>query len=823
MPSQEEYLDQLLRNIMNGGKGLPPEEEPVVEGTAAETAQEVEEIYTNGSTGRAQRSADINPDMLDMPVVEEVPEESGLTDLSAPMEEMQGMPEKMPVAEEMPGEMPGEMPAVEETPEEPVPDDLSALMEELQGMSGEMPAVEGMPEEMPVTEEMPEEPVPDDLSALMEELQGMPENNEDTTGASADDDIAELFKTFEDGLDAPVENIESAEAYPGLFPEASSDLSDVIPEEKVVDSPTTADISSMSEDDIERLLAESRAASEDSSGSPEEAFQGDVVDLLEGTEDGELQEIQDLLEKSDNNEAVDDEIEDILKEAVQESYQNSAGSRQSDTDADHEKGAEEQMSPRQQKAMEKKRLKEEKAAAKKAAKEARKAEKAARKAARKGGQNAENAADGVAAGVEQSVDTAFLDSILSEAGKIDGAETISSATGNYDVKVDNIIPDEEEDISATQKDVAELNSSGNNDLGIDLDNLFGGSAESTIMAGGDSDLAGFVALDGSEMNGVIELGGGDDEDDKPKKKGFFSRFLEFLTEEEEEEEENEDIKLSEENQEIIEDLDKEKAQKDKKGKKGKKKAKKADASSEGGEEGEEGEEGKKGKKKKAKKPKKEKLPKEEEPVDPQKRLSLKKVLPIALICLSLGAAIIIMTYASVNFSDRKMARDAYYEGDYQTCYQNLYGKDLNESEQVMFGKSECVLRIRMWIREYEILAAEGAGLEALDSLIQSVNDYPELYDYAGQCNAAGEVAQEYAVILNLLYENYGLTEDQARAIAAEPDDIEYTRQVNAIVQGGAYGSWNEPEPEVDVPLQDELPEEAELPEGTFIDTNASAQ
>ena len=890
MPSQEEYLDQLLRNIMNGGKGQPPEEEPAVEETTAETVQDAGEIYADGSAGEAQWPAgrdQVVPAVEEMPegipAAVELPGESDLDTRSVDMEEVQGMPEEaygmfgsmpeeMPMAESMPeevpltesmseevpltGSIPEEMPPEEESFMDPDLGDLSALMEELQGMPEEMPLPESMPEvtpmtenmseevpltesmseEVPLTESIPEETPPveesfmdpdlGDLSALMEELQGASENMEDTTGASAgDDDIAELFKTFEDEPEAPVDNKESAETIPETFAETPQfDFLDEITEENAVDSPTAEDISSMSEDDIERLLAESREVSEDSSGSAE-AFQGDVVDLLEGTKDGELQEIQDLLEKSDNNEAVDDKIESILKEAVQEDYQNSTGSRRSGTDADHEKEAEEQLPPRQQKAMEKKRLKEEKAAAKKAAREARKAEKAAKKAARKGGQNAEDidTIDGAAA--ERSVDTAFLDSILSEAGKIDGAETISSATGNYDVKVDNIIPDEGEDTSTAQDGAEGSAFSASDDLGVDLANLFGGSseAESAMLEDGDSDLAGFVALDGNEVNGVIELGGVDEEETKPKKKGFFSRFLEFLTEEEEEEEENEDIKLSEENQGIIEDLDKEKAQKDKKGKKGKKKAKKADASSEGGEEGEEGEEDKKGKKKKAKKPKKEKLPKEEEPVDPGKKLSLKKVLPIVLVCLSLGAVIIITVYGTANFIDRKTARNAYYEGDYRTCYQNLYGKDLNESEQVMFGKSECILRIRMWIREYEVLAAEGAGLEALDSLIQSVNDYPELYEYAGQCNAAGEVAQEYATILNLLYGNYGLTEDQARAIAAEPDDIEYTRQVNTIVQGGTYGSWNEPEPEVDVPLQDELPEETEMPEGNFIDTNAPVQ
>ena len=688
---------------------------------------------------------------------------------------------------------------------------------------------EGLPEVEDVfgMEELPEA---EDVLGMLEMAEGSDlsdtsdgfENGGDFLGEPVEDtDLADLLKTFEDPMDTSSENsgmagILSDDSMPGVVgAESEEDETDIL---------TSTDVSLMSEDDIERLLAESSGMSENDAHSPEEEFQGDVVDLLKGTEDNELKEIQDLLEKSDNNEAVGDEIEALLQGAAQGSENTSASVGEDNFD-----GAEGEMSPKQKKAMEKKRLKEEKAAAKKAAKEAKKAEKAAKKAARKGKEAVQNgdsvqgpelSGDQNAAKAEP-VDTALLDSILSEAGKIDGAETISSATGNYDVKIDDIFQDGEEDSSTTENSAAEPSSSAAADFGIDLDNLFGGGMET---GGADAaDLPDFVALDGNDVTGIMELAGEEEEDAKPKKKGFFSRFLEFLTEEEEEEEENENIKLSEENQEIIEELDKEKNKKDKKGKKGKKKAKKADASVEDGEEGEEGEEDKKGKKKKAKKPKKEKLPKEEEPDDPKKKLSLKKVLPIVLTCLSITGAIIIVTFASVDFSDKKAGKDAYYEGDYLTCYQNLYGKDLNESEQIMYCKSECILTIRLWIREYGMLEAEGARLEALDSLIQSVNDYPTLYEYASQWNAAGEVAQEYATILNLLYENYGLTEDQARAIAAEPDDIDYTMQINAIVQGGAYGSWNEPEPVVDVPLQDELPEETELPEGNFIDTNTSAQ
>ena len=674
-------------------------------------------------------------------------------------------------------------------------------------------------EDLVQSSDIPEEAGTIEYSAAQEAISDLP---------AEDPDIEELLRSFDDSPEIPAEETGKAEQ-----PEepAGFDLADLLKEEDI----ETEEESPMSEDDIERLLAANRETAESNIGSSEEEFQGDVVDLLQGTDDSELQEIQDLLEKSDNNEAVGSEIEALLQGNDQGNQQGfgSAFASEANSDTDDEDAL---LTPKQRKALEKKRLKEKKAAAKKAAKEAKKAKKAGKKTGidpQKAADNTQSAAPAASTGengaggmTEEPIDTAFLDSILSEANKITSAENISSATGNYDAKVGKIMQDEGEDIGAPSQKKGGASSSGSDDLGIDMSDLFGdgASAENSLMTGGElADLPDFEALDGGDVTGILELAGEEGEETKPKKKGFFSRFLEFLTEEDDEEEENENIKLSEENQGIIEELDKEK--KDKKGKKGKKKAKKADASAEDGEEGEEGEEdkGKKGKKKKEKKPKKEKLPKEEEPVEPGKKLGLKKVLPVLLSCLSLGVVIIIIVFASVDFNDKKAAKEAYYNGDYLTCYQNLFGKDLDETEQIMYGKSEAVLRIRLWLREYEWYVADGEELEALDSLIQSVNEYPVLYEYATQWNAAGEVAQEYSIILNVLYEKYGLTEDQARAIAAEPDDIEYTRQVNAIVQGGAYGSWNEPEPVEEGSLPDELPEETDLPEGNFIDTNSSVQ
>lgn len=311
---------------------------------------------------------------------------------------------------------------------------------------------------------------------------------------------------------------------------------------------------------------------------------------------------------------------------------------------------------------------------------------------------------------------------------------------------------------------------------------------------------------------------------KAHKKGFFARVLDFFTEEEVEQEDNgnENLPISEENKGIIKELDKEKAA----GKKAKKTKKKGKGKQEPAEEQKNGSDNARQRPKKEKKKRKKKTPEETglaeaemQPLIPEKKLTLKRVLPVALIAVSVGLFLIIFVNASVNYSDKREAHAAFYEGDYQTCYQNLFGKELNETEQVMYGKSESILHIRLWLREYEMFASEGSDPEALDSLIQTVHKYPELYAYAQQWNAGQEVADVYTQILALLSERYGLTEEQAQSIADEPDDVQYTRMVLAITQGKGFGSWNQPqEPEIPVeePVEDELPEEEGLGTDIFV-------
>lgn len=312
----------------------------------------------------------------------------------------------------------------------------------------------------------------------------------------------------------------------------------------------------------------------------------------------------------------------------------------------------------------------------------------------------------------------------------------------------------------------------------------------------------------SDIMDILKAAGADIADDaeqKKEKKGFFAKLLDLFTEEDEEEEESDQLKLSDENKQILEEMDKN-------GKNGKKKEKKQKK------------EKRPKKEKQPKKPKKEKPKKEAAPAVPEKKLSPKKIIPIVVVCISLGAVILIVGNFLTEYISKKSGREAYYAGDYQTCYQNLFGRELNETEQVMYSKSESILTIRMWLREYEVFVNEGSELEALDSLLQAVHDYPTLLDYATQWNVQDEVISAFEEILNILSEKYQLSQEEAQAIADISDNVEYTKNVMLVLKKLGLGSWEFPDTAQTVTavnpaqntenlpeeLPDPLPEEKEI-------------
>ncbi len=742
MPSEEEYLDQLLKGIMEPAESEPePEPEPEPE---------------------------LEPSIVEEPIVEE------------------------PIAEELITEEPIiEEAVIEEIiPQESVIEETIAVEEIYEAPVMQEPAFDVPDIQEPVYDASDIEESTE--IAEMSEFVEMPEMD-----ASLEDDDILKKMVFEN---ATIEDV------------LQDDFFAELEELEAMDEFSTEESDIMSVEEIEQILAENQSEAEgdvEFAGSDlTDNEDANLMSLLEESPEAELQDIYDMLRKSDNNEAVD---EDMLALLGTISGSDEAAMLQAELDAmEEDSQALSGLTEREKKTVEKKRLKAEKAEAKRAAKAAKKAEKEAQRAAKKAAKEIAKENKEAVAGSEEAKESDVFEGIdelstedmldlqdLLAFGAMDSPSEEALAELQQDVQVQSkpkIAEMPEENVAITDNVMDESMSADMQEI----DELLSLAGISDISEDGASVVD--LADESFEVASLSELEVQEKIPEK-EKKGLFARILDFLTETDEDEDEEkgtEDIPLSDENRNILEEIDKEeKSAGKKKGKKDKKE--KAVKKTE-----------------KPKKPKKPKKQKEKHlavsPVkDSKSKLPVKAMFSIGVLCASILAAILLLVNLGGDFAAKREATKAYYNGDYATCYRTFYGRELNESQKVMYAKSESILRIKIRMRQYEIFASENSEVEALDVLIQTVNDYATFYEYASKWNAEEEVLAVYEQILTIMQDKYHLTESEALKIAAEPDDVEYTKIVTSIAEGKQYSSSNE-EAVLPENLPDMLPEELNFPE-----------
>lgn len=309
--------------------------------------------------------------------------------------------------------------------------------------------------------------------------------------------------------------------------------------------------------------------------------------------------------------------------------------------------------------------------------------------------------------------------------------------------------------------------------------------------------------------------GGDEnaqDGDGEKKSGFFGRMLTMLTESDDDLEEafkeaeaaegapasgtvpeGEATGITDENKEILEQLDAEEGSKGKKKKKkkGKKSKKGGEQTSEGTEESEEGEEGadddsKKKKKKKEKKPKAPKVAAaEEENQRKPKKLPKKRVRNTFVLALSVLAAMVIACFGFTKIINTQDARWAFDNQDYSTTYQNFYGLELEGDDAQIYDKSVVILTMDRKLTSYNNYKRLGMDREAVNALIEGVKIYPDTKAKADSLGVAGQVDYTYSQILEQLL-SYGVTEEDAKEIAAYVSRVQYTKRIDSIVNGTPF-------------------------------------
>ena len=281
---------------------------------------------------------------------------------------------------------------------------------------------------------------------------------------------------------------------------------------------------------------------------------------------------------------------------------------------------------------------------------------------------------------------------------------------------------------------------------------------------------------------------------EPKEPGFLAKLIMKLTEEiDDEETDGKSIdELS--NEDIIAEVDAENANLEEKGKKTKKpkkekkakKGKKGDAPAEG--EGEEGAaDNKKAKKKKEKKPKEPKEPKEKIPS--KKILSKKAFIGLIAFCATLVAATVILSSILPDYADTKKAREAFYKQDYETVYNNLYNKKLNSSDRILFERSKTYLAVKKRYDAYLNKKSLGFEVEALDSLLEGVYVYQNVFMNADSY-IKPEIDIVYNNILSELSDKYNLNFEDSIYIYTL-DSAEYTKILNDIVNKGSWSLESE--------------------------------
>lgn len=564
---------------------------------------------------------------------------------------------------------------------------------------------------------------------------------------------------------------EGASAISDLLSSLASEEEDIIDED------------AMSEEDIESML--NAVSNQTVSEEPDNSYDEDVKELLKQfTEDEDLSDIQDILDKNDNGEALDNSMLELPDVEV---FQLEEESDDADEDSDKVKNA--------------------------------------------------NPITKLIGG--------FSGLFKNRKGKKNKTEKETSGqegTTGFKEPAEYHFEAEESEADLADVDYMDLEEL----LGEDVEDLVFDEDMSDIehlLTGGNLAETDESKEEKADLEDTDTSGKGknkkkkDKKREKTKKESIFTKVLNALTEELDEPAkagskvpEAGATGVTEENLNILEELsaeDKKKAKlaqkEEKKKKKAEKKGKNAPKKGEndGEDDGKDSDDkkSKKSKKPKKKREKKEKPRKVEEITKPEKKLPKKRVMSTFALCFSILAAILILQNVVFKSDNLKEAKYAFDNGDYATCFVNLEAVDRDEEEEDLYQKSLIILSVQRKWDAYNNFVAMNDNIEALNSLLEGVAVYRSQEEAALEWGVHAQIAVIYQKMLEAL-QGYGLSQSDVDEILGYESKVTYTKRLDSIINGTPFvmeevsGNMAISEPQ---PLQDVLPgEEDFLPDDTTL-------
>lgn len=255
---------------------------------------------------------------------------------------------------------------------------------------------------------------------------------------------------------------------------------------------------------------------------------------------------------------------------------------------------------------------------------------------------------------------------------------------------------------------------------------------------------------------------------KKAKKGFFARLSTFFFGDEEAEsvkvpEEDALGSLSDENADILKELDEsEKGTKGKKAKKEKKEKKKKEPKSP-----------------KAPKAKKEKKPKEKDTTPP---LPKKPVILISVMAASIFLLIMLGSSNLQYSADIQTAKESLQRKDYVEAYTLLAGSKIRAKDEKLYQKVLILSSVQAEYQSYYNLSNMGQYDMALDALIRGYGRCLAQEDEAADYDVVDELAELQQQITTTLQDEMGVSSQEAAALYEMTDRQEYTRGIHQILQ-----------------------------------------
>ena len=152
------------------------------------------------------------------------------------------------------------------------------------------------------------------------------------------------------------------------------------------------------------------------------------------------------------------------------------------------------------------------------------------------------------------------------------------------------------------------------------------------------------------------------------------------------------------------------------------------------------------------------------------------------------------------------AREAFNKGNYYEAYKEYYGQKLSEDDEKKFQAATVIMRMQSNLDGYHNYMKLNDEIMAIHSLLEGVHIKFDVFGKAEELGVLSQVREVYDKILEILNNNYHVSEEEALELIEEKSDAVYTRKLEAIAEGGEYTESNSEQTNWD----DMLPEEENL-------------